>query len=126
MEDAVQELRIGSEHSIVDWNQYCRDIAVSHYVNNPVQIGGPGHKVEIDESLFSRRKYSRGRILPEQWIFGGYDPATKEGFFCQFHVGMPLLWCLLSCSASGQEQKFGATCGVLTMVLLLKVYSSML
>ena len=48
--------------------------------NNPVQIGGPGHIVEIDESLFSRRKYNRGRIVPEQWIFVGYDAATKESF----------------------------------------------
>ena len=27
----------------------------------------------------SRRKYNQRRIVPEQWIFGGYDPATKEG-----------------------------------------------
>ena len=63
VEDAQHELQIGSEHSIVDWNQYCRDIAVSHFINNPVQIAGPGHIVEIDESLFSRRKYNRGRIV---------------------------------------------------------------
>ena len=51
-----------------------------HCVKNPVQIGSPGHLVEIDESLFSRRKYNRRTIVPEQWIFGGYDLATKEGF----------------------------------------------
>ena len=56
VEDTQHELQIGSEHFIVDWNQYCRDIAVSHFLNNPVQIGGPGHIVEIDKSLFSRRK----------------------------------------------------------------------
>ena len=27
--DAQHKLQIGSEHSIVDWNQYCRDIAIS-------------------------------------------------------------------------------------------------
>ena len=53
---------------------------MSHFVNNPVQIGGPEHIVEIDESLFSRRKYNRERIVPEQWISGGYDPATMEDF----------------------------------------------
>ena len=41
--DAQHGLQIGSELSIVDWNQYCRDIAVSHFLNNPIQIGGPGH-----------------------------------------------------------------------------------
>ena len=80
MADAQHELQIGREHSIVDWNRYCRDIAVSHFINSLVQIGGPGHIVEIHENLFSKRKYNRGRIVPEQWIFGSYDPATKEGF----------------------------------------------
>ena len=56
MADAQHELEIGSKHSIFDWNQYCRDIAVSHFINNPVQIGGPGHIVQIDESLFSIKK----------------------------------------------------------------------
>ena len=58
-EDAQHELQIESEHSIVDWNQYCRDIAVSHFVNNPVQIGGPRHIVEIDEFIFQKKIQSR-------------------------------------------------------------------
>ena len=64
--DAQHELQVGSKHSIVDWNQYCRDIAVPHFINNPVQTGGHRYIVEIDESLFSRRKYNRGRTGPEQ------------------------------------------------------------
>ena len=35
--------------------------------------------IEIVKSLFSTAKYQRG-IVSEQCIFGGYDPATKEGF----------------------------------------------
>ena len=74
------ELQIKSDHTIVDWNQFCRDVAVAYFHNNPVQLGGPGRIVEIDESLFARRKYNRSRIVPEQWVFGGYEAATKEGF----------------------------------------------
>ena len=36
--------------------------------------------VEIDESLFARRKYNRGHVVAEQWILGGYDIQTKHGF----------------------------------------------
>ena len=25
-----------------DWNQFCRDVAVNYFLNNPVQLGGPG------------------------------------------------------------------------------------
>ena len=39
--DSQHELQIGSKDSIVDWNQYCRDIAISHFIKNPIQIGGP-------------------------------------------------------------------------------------
>ncbi|XP_065064355.1 uncharacterized protein LOC135690664 [Rhopilema esculentum] len=76
----LKELEIKSEHTVVDWKQFCRDVCVEHFLNNPQQIGGPGRIVEIDESLFSKRKYNRGRILPQNWIFGGYDPVDKKGF----------------------------------------------
>ena len=32
----LHKLQIGSKHSIVDWNQYYREIAVSHFTNNSV------------------------------------------------------------------------------------------
>ena len=38
---------------------------------NPVQIGGVGVIAEIDESLMSKRKYNRGRLRRERWVFGG-------------------------------------------------------
>ena len=52
---------------------------MSYFINNPEQIGG-GCVVEIDESLFSKRKYEVGRLVSQQWIFGGYEPETKKGF----------------------------------------------
>lgn len=49
-----KELGIAS-HTVVDWKQFLRDVAVFYFTNHPEQIGGPGVVVEIDESLFCRR-----------------------------------------------------------------------
>lgn len=39
----------------------------------------PGHIVQIDETVVIRRKYHRGRIIPEKWVLGMYDTTTKRG-----------------------------------------------
>ena len=33
--------------------------------------------VELDESVISKRKYSRGRLMKEQWVFGGIQRAIS-------------------------------------------------
>lgn len=76
----MHELNIGSNTTLVDWNQFFRDVCFQYFVLNPVQIGGPGVIVEIDESLFARRKYNRGRWVVQKWVFGGWDRETKLGF----------------------------------------------
>ena len=76
-EDAMHELDIGGCATIVDWKQFCRDVTVEYFLNNPFQLGVIGSIVEINESIFTRRKYNRGRLQPEQWVFGGYEAATK-------------------------------------------------
>uniref|UniRef100_A0A915LB63 ISXO2-like transposase domain-containing protein n=1 Tax=Romanomermis culicivorax TaxID=13658 RepID=A0A915LB63_ROMCU len=76
----MRELEIGSRQTIVDWKQFCRDICHEYFIMYPIQIGGPGHTVEIDESCFVRRKYERGHLVKEQWVFAGYDVETKESF----------------------------------------------
>jgi hypothetical protein len=43
-------------------------------------IGGPGVKVEIDESVIARRKYHRGHMVKERWVFEGYCPTSGRGF----------------------------------------------
>ena len=37
-EDVKHELRISSDHSVVDWNQFCRDIYVLYFINSPEHI----------------------------------------------------------------------------------------
>ena len=46
------------------------------------QIGGvaPNNTVEIDESLFGKRKNNVGRIVNGQWILGGIHRTTGECF----------------------------------------------
>ena len=40
---------------------------------NQEPIGGQGVEVEIDETLMARRKYNRGRISLQVWVFGGIE-----------------------------------------------------
>ena len=68
------------KNTIIDFNNYIREICASDLINNPVTIGGPGCTVEIDETMYSRRKYNRGRIYPEQWVFGGICRETGKCF----------------------------------------------
>ncbi|XP_054752434.2 uncharacterized protein LOC129258002 [Lytechinus pictus] len=72
-----------SNKTTVDWMQFFRDICVQYFQNHQQQIGGPGVLVEIDESLFARRKNNVGRARPEKWVLGGYEPARKIGFLVE-------------------------------------------
>lgn len=41
--------------------------------------GGPDHVVQIDESVVTRKKYNRGRLIREKWVLGIYDTALRRG-----------------------------------------------
>lgn len=67
-----------AEHTFVDWRSFLREVCALKIMSENVRLGGPGHEVQIDESLFARRKYHVGRYVKEQWIFGAIDCVTKD------------------------------------------------
>lgn len=87
--------------AIIDWRNYTRELCQSDLATAP-RMGGPGHVVQIDESLFrGRRKYNRGRLLQADgvpgrmpnnhgqrvegpWVFGLLHAGTGE--LRLFHV----------------------------------------
>ena len=55
----MNEVRIGSKHTIVDWFNFAREVCIEILVRENVQVGGPGEILELDESKFGKRKYHR-------------------------------------------------------------------
>ena len=70
-----------SEHTISSiYRQIQGSILTIISTENCSQIGGPEFNVEIDETLLTKRKYNQGRIVPENWVFGGICRETNEFF----------------------------------------------
>ena len=78
-----RELRIGSEHTLVDWCYFEREVCVEIIQRDSEQIGVDGKEAEIDESKFGKRKYHRGKRVDGVWVFGGIERQSKKCFFFQ-------------------------------------------
>lgn len=76
-----RELKIGSDHTIVDWKNFAREVCLCILKQDSERIGGPGKHVEIDESKFGKRKYHRGKRVDGVWVFGGIERESKKCFF---------------------------------------------
>lgn len=77
---ARRELNL-NQVTMVDWYRFCRDIVYFHFENledDQTMIGGEGKIVEIDESLFAKRKFHRGREVQQIWMFGGIERSKTE------------------------------------------------
>ena len=63
IEFCAEELGM-DDNSVVEWNNNMREVCAETLVRHPISIGCPGMHVEIDESLFSRRKKQCWKSAP--------------------------------------------------------------
>ena len=75
----VQENLNITRPTSVDWRSFCSEV-VEFWFKNQDPIGGPGQVVEVDETLIARRKYNRGRVVQQVWLFGGIERVGKKRF----------------------------------------------
>lgn len=75
-----------SNHTIVDYFLYFREITEIISFHSYNLFGGPGKTVQLDETFLTKRKYNRGRITEQTTliVFGIYCKEDKTGIF--FHV----------------------------------------
>lgn len=78
VKDVSREMELSGK-TVLLWFSNLRRLVVQHtaQAERASIIGGPGMVVELDESVVSKRKYQRGRLVREQWVFGGIQRSTS-------------------------------------------------
>ena len=74
--DVCVETRM-SRTSMIEWQQHIRIIYCQYLLGHPVQMGGPGRTVEVDESKFMHHKYHRGHFREGHWVLGMVERDTN-------------------------------------------------
>jgi len=64
----IMELGL-SDHTVVDWSSFCREVCVYWLEKCSAVLGGPGVVVEIDEAKFGKHKFNTGRLIDGTWVF---------------------------------------------------------
>ena len=58
----------------------CRK-TIYEYIEATQPVLGGERAVEIGETLIARRKYNRGRLVEQQWLFGAIERGGGNIFF---------------------------------------------
>ena len=82
----MDEASIGGKATVVDWMQFCRDVAVENFLRHPCVIGGEGVIVQV--GIYSQNIISHV-------IFN--DSNQSFVFWCP---GISYLWCLVEQTAA--------------------------
>ena len=59
------------------WRSFCSEVT-DNWMENQDAIGGRSIIVEIDKLLITERKYERGCVLVQVWVFGAIEQASKK------------------------------------------------
>lgn len=82
IETIMRETQVKSEHTIVDYYNFLRDVCQEWVEKHQAghKMGGFSTIIEIDESKFYRAKYNRGRMLNRGhgWVFGLMERGTNN------------------------------------------------
>ncbi|GFU84135.1 mitotic-spindle organizing protein 2A [Trichonephila clavipes] len=79
-EFAVKDVRV-NKNTVVDWYMFCREVCMAAILKESEPLGGEGKIVEIDESMFGKMKYGKGKPVNGQWVFGGVERNSNKCFF---------------------------------------------
>ncbi|KAL1123121.1 hypothetical protein AAG570_002209 [Ranatra chinensis] len=71
--------------TITDWTHFVRETMVDYLEDHSESVGGPGMIVEVEESKFGKRKYSRGYYVEGQWVLGGIERGSGRTFLVPVH-----------------------------------------
>uniref|UniRef100_A0A5S6Q8P5 ISXO2-like transposase domain-containing protein n=1 Tax=Trichuris muris TaxID=70415 RepID=A0A5S6Q8P5_TRIMR len=74
-----RELHVNHK-AAVEWNLAMREVVADTLMRNRVTVGGPCLTVQVDETVYSMKKYNRGPSYPQQWVFGGLCLQTGDCF----------------------------------------------
>ena len=77
------EGQIASDHTIVDWCSFRREVCDRHLQANPTELAaiddtGAPIVVQIDESKYFHRKYHRGQWREGHWLFGAIERNSEK------------------------------------------------
>jgi len=74
-----------SPNTITDYIKFYQELVYATFDDEDTMIGGPGIKVQVDESKYGKVKYHKGYKVEGVWIIGGVEETYDRRMFLE-HV----------------------------------------